>query len=97
MTAETIQGRKLFKDGNYSRKYGIHFFIFSNILGDRSCLPKSTTSDGQIGAQYISLPTEGSHHKQTIGQKFRTIFVQSERALLGHDAIDGGMLLFPFP
>ena len=27
MTEETIQGRKLFKGGNYMRKYGIHFEI----------------------------------------------------------------------
>ena len=27
LTAETIQGRKLFKGGNYLRKYGINFFL----------------------------------------------------------------------
>ena len=30
ITAETIQGRKLFKGGNYSRKYGNQFNDFSN-------------------------------------------------------------------
>ena len=28
MSETTIQGRQLFKGGNYSRKYGIFFFIF---------------------------------------------------------------------
>ena len=29
---ETIQGRKLFKDGNYSRKYGIVEISYNNRL-----------------------------------------------------------------
>ena len=33
-SAETIQGRKLFKGGNYSRKYGIYFFILLALISD---------------------------------------------------------------
>ena len=32
VAAETIEGGKLFKGGNYSRKYGIHLWICSKFM-----------------------------------------------------------------
>ena len=46
MNATTIQGRQVFKEGNYSRKYGIWFIIFLVSLDYPDMDPVGT--DGSI-------------------------------------------------